>query len=101
MVSLLILLRRFRSVIIGRVRHNITVQPVYQRASSPDLRCEVRRTVAYRAKCSCGWLDKARSSVQAARISHREHTAEVEGTEPERVDDGHLAQPPIMEGGIP
>lgn len=55
------------------VRHTITIQPVYQRERHSALGCELRRTVAYRPICSCGFVGKARGTVKEARIVGVEH----------------------------
>lgn len=81
--------------------HAITMQPVYVRGPSADLRCDVRRTVAYRAKCSCGWIGKARGTVQAARIEHRLHREELTAAEIAPPADAHGTSTPTMLGGIP
>ena len=56
--------------------HHLTIAPIRLRGFSPELRCETRRTVAYRAVCSCGWKSSGAGTVAVARLLGREHRAE-------------------------
>ena len=42
-------------ITLSGMSHHLTIAPIRLRGFSPELRCETRRTVAYRAVCSCGW----------------------------------------------
>jgi hypothetical protein len=63
---------RSRGIILY-VLHAITVQPITQRSSSAEFACDVRRTVAYRPVCSCGWKGRGSSSVREARAAGHDH----------------------------
>lgn len=49
--------------------------PVRQSYYSRDLACDVRRTVGYRAYCSCGHVGPVKATVALARYALRDHAA--------------------------
>jgi hypothetical protein len=53
--------------------HHVRVKPVRVYSYNAELDVQTRRTVGYRAHCSCGWRGQVRASVRVARVLGREH----------------------------
>lgn len=56
-------------------RYHFTVQPIRVRDFAPHLGCDVARTVAYRARCTCGWDSVSCPTFADARTEGRVHAA--------------------------
>jgi hypothetical protein len=53
--------------------HVVKVTPIYVYSAERGGRLRTRRTVAYRAVCSCAWRSPARSTVAAVRELAADH----------------------------
>src|SRR5437868_844309 len=61
------------TVLDSTVIHKPHVHPIKLRAWNPEWDVDVRRTVAYRGECECGWRGRSRATYADARADLQEH----------------------------